>query len=738
MKKKNLFILLLVFMLFPITIFASTFDGAKNRANAYYSNFDTFDKYLRNDYKLNQDRRLPFDFNLDEKKPINNSNFLTGGMISYNEYKISKGGRSYSYLFDGTPYWTLTKTESKYFLINDVEKSASGSENYNTRVTEFVKHDSVVTGRGSREDPWVFVPVYSVTVTSRGHGTVDGLTASTKHSSRNSSINSVEFSIIPEQGYQYKSNDCGQYAKFQDDKLTITDITNDMECYVTFQEGNMDKKILPQPAYDIKTKLKEFKRTFSAPEPASFYSQYNLGYYKDAKFTQRLSRITLPKADGWTFHGYYVNNIDNKNRIIIGNDTQTGTKTEGLFETKYNLITKQSDTIEYYATQNKYDVTFNKNGGSGGTNSKKVTYDADLPNITVPQQAGYLFSTYSYNNKDYYNSKGEEANIWDVASNAELMANWTPCPKGHKCPGNNTKEACNLGEYQNETAQTTCKKCSKGRYGPSKGLENCPLCPDGQYQDQEGQSSCKDCPVATKSSDDRTYCIPVETEWTFEYTGGAQSVVLPIDGKYEFEVWGASGGGDAAGVGGKGGYAKGTKTMSKGQTVYVYVGGAGADGGHGSGGGYNGGGNPGSYGYSGGGGGATHMATASGLLSSVSDSNLIIAAGGGGGAGCCVAPIHGGNGSGANGSSATSSGGTTSGAGSGCNNGGKGQGGSRSGCGTNGDGGGGGGGYYGGGAARDDGGAGGGSGYTSGLSNVTTTSGERSGHGKAHIKWLGK
>ena len=572
MKKKNLFILLLVFMLFPITIFASTFDGAKNRANAYYSNFDTFDKYLRNDYKLNQDRKLPFDFNLDEKKPINNSNFLTGGIISYNEYKISKGDRSYSYLFDGTPYWTLTKTGSKYFLINDVEKSAAGSENYNTRVTEFVKHDSVVTGRGSREDPWVFVPVYSVTVTSRGHGTVDGLTASTKHTSRNSSINTVEFSIIPEQGYQYKSNDCGQYAKFQDDKLTITDITNDMECYVTFQEGNMDKKILPQPAYDIKTKLKEFKRTFSAPEPASFYSQYNLGYYKDDRFTQRLSRITLPKADGWTFHGYYVNNIDNKNRIIIGNDKQTDTKTEGVFVTDYTLIKKQSDTIKYYATQNKYEVTFNKNSGSGGTDKITATYDADLPDITVPKRDGHVFNNYSYNSKKYYGSDGKEVNIWDVANKVELTANWDICPKGSKCPGDNTEVLCELGKYQNQTGQKSCINCPVGHYAGTRGTVNCTKCSYREYQDKEGQSSCIPCPDGYISNDARTKCIPLGQEWT---TPGSYTYKVLESGYYKLEVWGAQGGTQdpAIGSGGKGGYSIGYKYLTANTTIHVVVGG---------------------------------------------------------------------------------------------------------------------------------------------------------------------
>ena len=44
---------------------------------------------------------------------------------------------------------------------------------------------------------------------------------------------------------------------------------------------------------------------------------------------------------------------------------------------------------------------------------------------------------------------------------------------------------------------------------------------------------------------------------TFSYTGSVQTVTLPV-GSYEIEAWGANGGDAKAGVGGKGGYSKGT------------------------------------------------------------------------------------------------------------------------------------------------------------------------------------
>lgn len=117
----------------------------------------------------------------------------------------------------------------------------------------------------------------------------------------------------------------------------------------------------------------------------------------------------------------------------------------------------------------------------------------------------------------------------------------------------------------------------------------------------------------------------------YSYTGGVQAFTAPIKAVYKLEVWGA--GAVSANQGGLGGYSVGYVKLAQGEIIYICVGGAGS---HGVG-GYNGGGyGTAQNGTGGGGGGATHMARASGVLSSVSKANLLIAAGGGGG-GTCVA-----------------------------------------------------------------------------------------------------
>ena len=133
----------------------------------------------------------------------------------------------------------------------------------------------------------------------------------------------------------------------------------------------------------------------------------------------------------------------------------------------------------------------------------------------------------------------------------------------------------------------------------------------------------------------------------FDYTGSEQSYTIPAGvSKVQLEVWGAQGGnasvGDSyMGTGGAGGYSKGLYSVSEGNTLYVVVGGQGTSstsitspgtlqGGY-NGGGYSMGGD--TYCAVAAGGGATHISTASGVLSSLSPSSVIIVAGGGGGAG---------------------------------------------------------------------------------------------------------
>ena len=125
----------------------------------------------------------------------------------------------------------------------------------------------------------------------------------------------------------------------------------------------------------------------------------------------------------------------------------------------------------------------------------------------------------------------------------------------------------------------------------------------------------------------------------FEYTGEEGTYVVPQDGTYELETWGAQGGTAVDSCdGGYGGYSYGQVELKKGDILYINVGGVGTcNVGSSSKGGYNGGGDAlsrNSYRMCSGG-GATHIATKSGFLKTLSDStdSILIVSGSGGGSG---------------------------------------------------------------------------------------------------------
>ena len=240
---------------------------------------------------------------------------------------------------------------------------------------------------------------------------------------------------------------------------------------------------------------------------------------------------------------------------------------------------------------------------------------------------------------------------------------------------------------------------------------------------------------------------------TFDYSGSIKTYVVPEDGKYQLEVWGASGGSGCqngqcndAYKGGLGGYSRGDIKLTKGTTLYIVVGGQGASVNNtsceGGAGGYNGGGTGGrdsncdtpNIEPGAGGGGATHIAKASGLLKDLAsnkDSILIVAGGGGGGAYKGI----GGSGGGTAGSPVQSiedcgsksatpdSGHTVFGVGANgtdCTGGNAGSGG----------------GYFGGISGTCDCPGGGGNGYVNGLQNADSIDSKNTGNGKAVIKYI--
>ena len=139
--------------------------------------------------------------------------------------------------------------------------------------------------------------------------------------------------------------------------------------------------------------------------------------------------------------------------------------------------------------------------------------------------------------------------------------------------------------------------------------------------------------------------ITVYAQWSlvmeYDCMNDVQTYTAPESGWYFLQAWGAEGGKDAAGMGGKGGYSEGYIYLSAGERLFVMVGGRGGDDVNnrsGAGGGWNGGGHAGTSGSSGGGGGMTHISLINnpvirGEEWNADEKKTLLAAGGGGGGG---------------------------------------------------------------------------------------------------------
>jgi hypothetical protein len=237
------------------------------------------------------------------------------------------------------------------------------------------------------------------------------------------------------------------------------------------------------------------------------------------------------------------------------------------------------------------------------------------------------------------------------------------------------------------------------------------------------------------------------SERLFSFTGEVQEFIVPADvtsitvyasGARGGDGWSVDGAGSVKGFGGLGGNVQATLTVTPGETLYIYVGGAGEDATTSPGaGGWNGGGDGGGSdaGYSGGGGGGASDIRRGG--DALTD-RILVAAGGGSGSGWCISGAgNGGHGGGEVGEDgemcediAVGTGGTESAGGS--------TGGIFGSGGTPPDdgrgGGAGGGGWYGGGASDGSGGGGGSSYVTAvGSSAITHQQGVRDGNGLIFI-----
>ncbi len=128
-------------------------------------------------------------------------------------------------------------------------------------------------------------------------------------------------------------------------------------------------------------------------------------------YTVDTDTITLknPSRSGYTFKGWTGSN---------GTTPQTNV-----------TIPKGSTGNKAYTanwTANKYQITFDKDNGSGGSDNVEATYDSAMQQVQVPSKKGYAFQGYygSDGTTQYYKADGTSAKSWDKTENTTLKAHW--------------------------------------------------------------------------------------------------------------------------------------------------------------------------------------------------------------------------------------------------------------------------------------------------------------------------
>lgn len=95
------------------------------------------------------------------------------------------------------------------------------------------------------------------------------------------------------------------------------------------------------------------------------------------------------------------------------------------WEYDFSIPITENKTINALWEANTYTITFDKRGGSGGSNSVSAVFSASMPIATAPTKEGYTFKGYFDKNQvQYYDSLMSSTRKWDKANDSTLYAKY--------------------------------------------------------------------------------------------------------------------------------------------------------------------------------------------------------------------------------------------------------------------------------------------------------------------------
>ena len=522
--KKVFNIILIITLFLPLVVNGLSYDSEKARANKYIENISTYERYIINRNDMSE---IPFEYT-SSGQLRSSLGFEKGGFISIYEYKITKvSGKSY--LYKGSNYWTMSESGEKAYVV-DKEASENKSNSNPSRVVEYVKKETEVSGSGTSTDPYIFVPKYKVTIHAR-----NGIVEENENGKYYSGLSGARITTYPEEGYSYISNNCnGEYNK-EERKLKITNITKDIDCSIIYSFG-VYKLTLGEETEGV--------------VPREIYLKYSDRFYRENETTTIINKLdTIPTKPGYKFKGIGLN----EEVLVVRED--------GKIDTRQNRVVSENTKLDVIWEGIEYKVTFNANGGENlSFADKQVRYGSAYGSLPTIRKSGYKFNGW-YTSESGGNKK-EETTIVNTIGDHTLYAQFTVCPAGTystsdglacaACPSgmtsdegstskNNCKITCNAGYYLKST-ESTCKACPAGskctgkvcNYSESDdcGIEKC----TGEYFSYgTGNTTCSLCAVGSVVNSNNTGCTACQGRTTT--AAGQSSCNRNCDNEFKVTEW---------------------------------------------------------------------------------------------------------------------------------------------------------------------------------------------------------
>jgi len=131
-------------------------------------------------------------------------------------------------------------------------------------------------------------------------------------------------------------------------------------------------------------------------------------------------KADVPQRMGYAFAGYFDTDATSGGTQYLD---ESGEPTNAWAQ-------KAPDTLYARWTANEYTLTFEPNGGTGGSTSVSVTFGEPIPSATMPTRDGFTFAGYFDLNAqsegiEFYDADGLPNGLWTIAADQTAYARWT-------------------------------------------------------------------------------------------------------------------------------------------------------------------------------------------------------------------------------------------------------------------------------------------------------------------------